>query len=95
MIAFELNDLCIALRAFDEKLKEHVEALDEKPVQADGAELSPQPTATAAARKGSISVADDKRGDKVGPSNRRREHIVCITVIQLTQHFKRLNCDLM
>ena len=66
MAVFELNDLCYALRTFDEKLREHVVALDEKPGQDGATTLLQQTDAPAvAARKASVGAVDDKRDNKV------------------------------
>jgi hypothetical protein len=64
MAEFMINDLCVALRAFDQKLRAHVDALDEKPstVVAESQQPAAAAATPAAAAGGGNS---DKRNDKV------------------------------
>lgn len=58
-----ISDLCLTLRAFDEKLRAHVDALDEKPTAVTAS--PPQPAAAAPAAAVAAGANNDKRNDKV------------------------------
>jgi hypothetical protein len=66
MTEYLINDLCSALRALDDKLKAHVEAMDEKPTIDAAASQPAAAAAPAAVVAGGGN--NDKRSEKVNYS---------------------------